>query len=143
MQVSSLLSAVSAARSGRRNGQFAAWTLLPGIALATSLAVFSLLSGDLAGGLNSGLGPMPVSPIIVAILAGAAIRNIVGVDAVFQPGLCFALKQILQLGVVLLGIRLSLTEIYSIGAGALPIVIVCITSALLIIAAEKKVAHGR
>ena len=55
-------------------------TLLPGISLAALLAVLSYLLADMG---SAALGPIPVSPILVAILLGAAIRNTVGVDPVF------------------------------------------------------------
>jgi uncharacterized integral membrane protein (TIGR00698 family) len=107
--------------------------LLPGIVLAALLAMLSLLLADSLSTMASEFGPLPVSPIVVAIVLGIAIRNGMGLDAAFQPGLIFSQCRILQLGIVLLGIRLSLGEFAIIGLSSIPLIIVCIGSALLMI----------
>jgi uncharacterized integral membrane protein (TIGR00698 family) len=61
------------------------------------------------------------------------IRNAIGLPAVYEPGLQLALKKVLRVGVALLGIRLSFAAAGAIGLVALPIVLVCIASALLFV----------
>ena len=83
-------------------------------------------------------------PILIAILAGLAIRNTVGLPAIYDAGLILALKRILRIGVALLGIRLSLIAVGSIGLFALPIVIGCIASALLLVSwIGRAVGHDK
>ena len=106
--------------------------ILPGIALALAIA---MVGGVVASGFSSALGfsGAPLSPILVAILLGLAIRNSVGLPAIFESGLSLALKRLLRVGVALLGIRLSLAAAGTIGLVALPIVIGCIATALLLV----------
>ncbi len=107
--------------------------LVPGLALALLLA---LLGRQLAGWFGTavlGFESSPVSPILVAILVGLLIRNTIGLPAVYELGLQLCLKRILRIGVALLGIRLSLASAGSIGLSALPIILVCIATALLLV----------
>jgi uncharacterized integral membrane protein (TIGR00698 family) len=70
---------------------------------------------------------------MMAILLGILIRNTLGVHERFRPGIQFGLKRILRLGIVLLGIRLSLGQVGAIGLQSLPIIICVFAAALLII----------
>jgi uncharacterized integral membrane protein (TIGR00698 family) len=106
---------------------------LPGLALALSLAVVGTLGADWIGMRVLGFDKTPLSPILVAILLGLAIRNTIGLPSVYEPGLQLALKKILRIGVALLGIRLSFTAAGAIGLVAIPIVFVCIASALVFV----------
>lgn len=105
---------------------------LPGLVLALGIAAIGALG---ANAFSRGIGfeGAPLSPILVAILLGLAIRNSIGLPAIFESGLRLALKHLLRVGVALLGIRLSLAAAGSIGLVALPIVIGCITTALLLV----------
>jgi uncharacterized membrane protein YadS len=49
--------------------------LLPGIVLAALLAMLSLLLGDSLSAMAPEFGPLPLSPIVVAMLLGIAIRR--------------------------------------------------------------------
>ncbi len=80
-----------------------------------------------------GLPKSPVSGIMMAILLGILIRNTAGLHDRFEPGIRFGLKRVLRLGIVLLGIRLSLGEVGSIGLQALPVILVGGASALVIV----------
>ncbi len=106
---------------------------LPGLALALSLAVVGTLMADWLGTRVLGFDKTPLSPILVAILLGLLIRNTVGLPSVYEPGLQLALKRILRIGVALLGIRLSFAAAGAIGFVAVPIVFVCIASALIFV----------
>jgi uncharacterized integral membrane protein (TIGR00698 family) len=80
-----------------------------------------------------GLAKSPVSPIMMAIVLGILLRNTAGLSEIFQPGVRFCLVRILRFGIVLLGIRLSLAEAGSIGLKSLPVIIGCVTAALLLV----------
>jgi uncharacterized integral membrane protein (TIGR00698 family) len=105
---------------------------MPGLALAFLIAMAGRLLADLPTA-ALGLDKAPVSPILAAIVLGLVIRNAIGLPTVFEAGLQLALKKVLRIGVALLGIRLSLYAAGSIGLVALPIVTVCIATALVVV----------
>jgi uncharacterized integral membrane protein (TIGR00698 family) len=107
--------------------------LLPGLVVALALAVVGRAASRQIGVEWFGVERSPISPILLAILVGLAVRNTVGLPSVYEAGVQICLKRILRVGVALLGIRLSLVAVGSIGLSALPIVIGCIASALLVV----------
>ncbi len=109
--------------------------LLPGLAIARALAWIGRLASAAIGGGLLGFERSPVSPILLAILGGLLIRNTIGLPAVYEAGLGFGLKRVLRIGVALLGIRLSLGAVGTIGLAALPVVVGCIAAALLLVSA--------
>ncbi len=115
-----------------------AGALLPGIGIAVGLAAFGRVAAEWVGLDLMGFEKSPVSPILVAIAIGLLIRNTIGVPAVYGAGLQLALKRVLRIGVALLGIRLSLGAVGSIGLLALPIVVACIATALLLVTAINR-----
>lgn len=80
----------------------------------------------------------PVSPIMMAILSGILIRNTISLPTHFEPGIRFCLVRILRLGIVLLGIRLSLSQAGEIGVRSLPVIIGVVIAALLIVTFVSK-----
>ncbi|MDJ0852643.1 MAG: putative sulfate exporter family transporter [Myxococcota bacterium] len=107
--------------------------LLPGIAIALALAVLGQGVSESVGTTLMGLEKSPISPILIAIVAGLLIRNTIGLPVVYESGLQLCLKRLLRVGVALLGIRLSLGAVGAIGLAALPIVVGCIATALLLV----------
>ncbi len=107
--------------------------LLPGIVIALVLAVLGRGLSESLGTTLMGLERSPISPILVAILAGLLIRNTIGLPVVYESGIQLCLKRLLRVGVALLGIRLSLGAVGAIGLAALPIVVGCIATALLLV----------
>lgn len=105
--------------------------LLPGAALAGSVAALGAVLAAWIGVSLLGFGKTPLSPILLAILIGLLLRNTIGLPSVYEAGLQLCLKRLLRVGVGLLGIRLSLVAVGSIGLAALPIVIGTITTALV------------
>jgi len=108
-------------------------TTLPGVALAAALALLSGWAAEAIGVDVLGFERTPLSPILVAILLGIGVRNSLGLPGVYEAGLQLCLKRILRIGVALLGMRLSLSAAGAIGLVAVPIVIGCIASALLLV----------
>jgi uncharacterized integral membrane protein (TIGR00698 family) len=107
-------------------------TIFPGLALAMMLAVLGTILADRISA-ALGLGAGAVSGIMVAVLLGLAVGNLVRLPASFTDGISFAVKRVLRLGIVLLGLRLSIAEVGSIGLKALPVILVTIPAALLIV----------
>jgi uncharacterized integral membrane protein (TIGR00698 family) len=107
--------------------------LLPGMSLAGGIAALGTLLAEWLGQAVFGLSSTPISPILCAIALGLAIRNVVGLPEIYELGTQLCLKRVLRLGVALLGIRLGLAELGSIGLAALPIVVTTIATALLLV----------
>ena len=103
--------------------------LLPGLALAAAVVVAAVTIAEL---INEALGyDGLISFILVAIVLGILIRNTLGLRDVFAPGVAFALKKVLRLGIILLGIRLSLLDVLEIGVYGVPIVIGAVLTGIL------------
>lgn len=107
--------------------------LLPGLALCLLVIWSGIYGADLIGAalgaaelLPEG-GKSPVSGIFVAILVGIIIRNTIGLPEIFISGVGFAVKYALRAGIILLGLRLSLTEALTLGAWGMPLIVACIT----------------
>ena len=86
--------------------------LAPGLGLAAALAL-----GAMAAQRLSGIAAL--SPMVLALVAGILLRNLGGVPAAASPGLGFALRSLLRLGIVLLGFRLTLGDLAAVGAPGL------------------------
>ncbi len=107
--------------------------VLPGLFLALVLAFAGQYLSKLIGIDLMGLPKSPISAIMMAIILGIVIRNTISLPATFQPGIRFGLVRVLRLGIVLLGIRLSLGEAGTIGLQSLPVIIGAVTAALLVV----------
>lgn len=108
-------------------------TVLPGLFLAVVLALAGEYLSKLIGTDLMGFSKSPVSPILMAIILGIIIRNTITLPASVKPGIRFGLVRILRLGIVLLGIRLSLGQVGAIGLKALPVIVGSVTAALLLV----------
>jgi len=106
---------------------------LPGLILALLLAFSGQYLSHLIGVTWMGMPKSPISGIMMAILLGILIRNTIGLHQLFLPGIQFGLKRVLRLGIILLGIRLSLGEVGTIGLQSLPVIISAGASALIIV----------
>ena len=73
-----------------------------------------------------GFEKSPVSAIMMAIVIGMLIANTVGVPERWQPGLRFCTSTVLRVGIMLLGIRLSLLGAGKFTLVALPFVVAAI-----------------
>jgi len=108
-------------------------SIFPGLLLAAALAFFGHYASQLIGVDWMGLPKSPVSPIMMAILSGMLVRNVIGLPASLEPGIRFCLVRMLRLGIILLGIRLSLGQVGQIGLQSLPVIIGCVLAALVIV----------
>lgn len=97
-------------------------SLVYGLALAALVGVVAMVLGRWM--------PIIGGPVF-GIVLGIAIRNSVGVGPVFQPGLRFASKQILQWSIIALGFGLSLQQVAKTGAESLWVTLVTITVAFV------------
>lgn len=91
---------------------------LPGLALGALVTAASFLPRTFG---LPGLGQL--SPLMVAVLLGMLIRNTLGRPESARVGLALSLRQPLRLGIVLLGLQVTLAELLGIGwAGLLLLV---------------------
>jgi uncharacterized integral membrane protein (TIGR00698 family) len=102
--------------------------LLPGVGLAFGLAV----AGDaLARWLGTdllGFEKSPITAVPVAVVLGLLVRNTIGVPTIYEPGLRMCVRVLLRVGIVLLGLRLTLATVGTDTLAVLPIVAACIAS---------------
>ncbi|MGE3728807.1 MAG: YeiH family protein [Candidatus Sericytochromatia bacterium] len=86
-------------------------SLMPGVGLSALLAGLSIWISR-GPELPKGL---PLSPLLLAIFMGLLLGNLRSWPALYKPGLTFSLKKILRLGIILLGFKISLSQVQSIG----------------------------
>ena len=61
------------------------------------------------------------------------LRNIIKFPKIFEPGFKFCVAKLLRLGIIFLGIRLSILAIAKIGLVAVIVVVICITSGIVLV----------
>jgi len=102
------------------------------VLLAAALAWLSIWLSDYIGVSLMGYEKTPVSAVMVALILGLVINNTIILPEMLKPGFKFAVKKVLRLGIILLGIRLSVFDVLKLGALGTPIVVLCILAALFI-----------
>ena len=104
--------------------------LAPGLLLAAAVVAVSVLLADVV---NASLGYKGLlSYIMTAIVVGLVVGNTVPMPAAVGPGVSFCLAKVLRLGIIMMGIRLSLFDAARIGAWGIPIVLTCILTGLVL-----------
>jgi uncharacterized integral membrane protein (TIGR00698 family) len=104
---------------------------------AESSAIWSglLLCGGIAVA-AVGLHQLPVfgvlSPMIIAVMIGMGLRNSVGLAERARAGIGFALRRILRLAIILLGLQLTFAQIAEVGFSGLFIVVTVLISTFLV-----------
>ena len=101
-----------------------------GIGLAVFVSVAAGYVADWFGVTVLGFAKSPVSAIMMAIVLGMLVANMIKLPESIQPGLKFCTSAILRIGIMLLGIRLSLTGAGQFTLVALPFVIAAIAIGL-------------
>ena len=108
-------------------------SILPGVFLAFVLYTFSQGLNNIIGIELLGYEKSPISTAMIAILMGIILGNIFSIRKGFLIGLDFTQKYILKLGIIFLGIQLKPFEFFKFGTIAIPLIIVCIISVLIVI----------
>jgi uncharacterized integral membrane protein (TIGR00698 family) len=90
--------------------------VVPGVAFMAAIALAATI-----------LRRLPVialfSPMILAILIGTTYHNVVGTPSWAKAGIKFCLRRILRLGIILLGLQLTLSQIMEVGGRGLGIIV--------------------
>ncbi len=106
--------------------------VLTGLVTATVLAWASIWLSDYIGCQVMGYPKTPISSVTVAILLGLVIGNAISQPEALKAGLTFVVKKVLPLGIIFLGMGLSVLDVLRLGAMGIPIVMVCILAALFV-----------
>ncbi|MCK6519362.1 putative sulfate exporter family transporter [Myxococcota bacterium] len=115
--------------------------IAPGLGAALGLA---LIAAPLAAWLSASLlrlgglpaGASPLSAIPVAVLLGLLVTNSLGgalpkLSLALAPGLDWATKYALRLGVILIGVKLNALDVLRVGALGVPVVITLVVLGLV------------
>lgn len=93
--------------------------LLPGFVLAAGVAAAAFA-------LRQVHWFAAISPLMLAILLGMAVRNLVGTPDAAHAGLAACLRRPLRFGIVLLGLQLTLVQVVEVGAVGLLILVLAV-----------------
>jgi len=107
--------------------------IIPGVILALIFCLFSQGINNLIAIELFGTTKSPISTVMIAILLGIIMGNAFTPRPGMMVGLEFTQKYILKLGIIFLGIRLSFGELLKFGTVAIPLIIICILSVLILI----------
>jgi len=105
---------------------------LPGLCV---VLVVALVARRLHAMIPSPAIARAVSEVFLAVVLGLLLRNTLRLSGRLDPGIKFALQRILRLGIILLGLRLSLQDVVGTGLSALLLILACMVLALAL-------AHG-
>lgn len=106
-------------KAARRDfGETGIGKVLPGVAM-------SLVAALLAYGAASFLPA--TSPLLIAIILGILAANLVPLPANTDAGIAFSSKKLLRVGIVLLGLKLVLADIWALGAPMLLVIVSVVT----------------
>ena len=118
----------------------AAVKLLPGALLAAIVMLASLPLADWLGrallrvqGIDPTGRASPVSGVLVAIVIGMLLRNLLPLPGALRPGIQFSVTKLLRLGIILVGIKLSLLDVVKLGAWGIPVVVCAIAGGLVFV----------
>lgn len=92
---------------------------LPGLVLVVGLAVVATAIAKTSSSL---------SPLVTGIIIGALVANVVPIPVRFNAGIAFCARSVLRVGIVILGLRLSLGDLGALGASGLVVVAAAVTT---------------
>jgi uncharacterized integral membrane protein (TIGR00698 family) len=102
--------------------------MVPGLAVVIAVATSAaLLHWLLPGTVNKS-----ISPVLLAIVLGLLIRNTFTLPVHWEPGIRFALHNMLRIAIVLLGARIAFTDVLNIGSKAMLMISILIVVAFAV-----------
>ena len=108
-------------------------SIFPGVALALVFCLFSQGINNVFAIEIFETPKSPISTVLIAILLGILMGNAFTPRPGMMVGLDFTQQYILKLGIIFLGIRLSFADFIKFGSIAIPLIIICILSVLILI----------
>ena len=109
--------------------------VIPGTILALTVMTLAMLLASYLGDFfkaHFDLKKSPVSTFLLAIILGMFVRNITRLPAYFESGIKFCVAKLLRLGIIFLGIRLSILAVAKIGIVAVFVVLICIFTGIIV-----------
>ena len=108
--------------------------LVLGTILCVFSAIISIKISKILGSKLFELEKSPISPIIISIIIGIIISNLIYPKiSNFKNGFDYCIKIFLKLGIIFLGIRLSLIDLLQYGSKGLIVVIPCIVITIFLV----------
>jgi uncharacterized integral membrane protein (TIGR00698 family) len=107
-------------------------SIVPGLILLLVVAAAAALLVQGLGRLPGRFGQLPLSMMLIAVLAGLALSGSAQSKVSWQPGLAVARGPLLKIAVALIGLRLSLSDLGQLGWQALPLVAAMLVAALAV-----------
>lgn len=103
----------------------AAWAraLAPGLALCFGIAAVAILVRNLTG-------LAALNPVVVALLLGVGVGAVAGPRPALKPGIAYAVRPVLRAAIVLLGLQVTLGELWALGPGALALALAVVAATL-------------
>ncbi|WP_081852889.1 putative sulfate exporter family transporter [Bosea sp. 117] len=98
--------------------------ILPGLVLVAVIVGAALALRQIPG---AGV----LSPMILAILVGITFHNVVGTPVRAKAGVHFAMRRLLRLAIILLGLQLTAAQIAEVGAAGLTIILLALVATFL------------
>ncbi len=95
---------------------------LPGLVMAAAVAAIAFILESLVKNNTQ----LIVSPLVIAVVLGALMSNFGFFPEACRIGLGFSARNLLRLGIVLLGLQLSFSQVRELGAPGLALVIVVV-----------------
>ncbi|MCY0150131.1 putative sulfate exporter family transporter [Hoeflea sp. G2-23] len=101
-------------------------SLLPGLVLTASIAVIAIAANKL-------FAITALSPMILSIILGLMLQNTLGTPSGIAPGVTFSMKRLLRLGIILLGLQITLADALSLGGISVAIIAATLTISFIAI----------
>lgn len=98
-------------------------SLSPGLAVCFGIAAIAIIIRSLTG-------LAALNPVVVALVLGIGWRLAFGVSAAAQPGVSCAVRPVLRAAIVLLGLQVTLGQLWALGPGALVLAVVVVAATL-------------
>jgi len=99
-------------------------TAAPGLALTAAIAAAAF-------SLRALPGVSALSPMILSIFIGIIFHNVFGTPAAAKAGVAFALRRILRLAIILLGLQLTAQQVIAVGGAGIAVILVTLLATFL------------
>lgn len=111
--------------------------ILPGFLLAVAIMLVAIPLTNVLGawvlslqGIDPTGKSSPISAVLTAIVIGILLRNLLPLPKAIEDGIKFSTTKILRLGIILVGIKLSLIDVFKLGVWGIPVVMTAIFGGL-------------
>ncbi|MFN3689425.1 MAG: YeiH family protein [Fimbriimonadales bacterium] len=111
--------------------------ILPGFLLSVAIMLVAIPLTNVLGawvlslqGIDPTGKSSPISAVLTAIVIGILLRNLLPLPKAIEDGIKFSTTKILRLGIILVGIKLSLMDVFKLGVWGIPVVATAIFGGL-------------